>query len=297
MNKIFSAVALAATVVTLTLASADVLASSGKGKSKDNKSSSHQSSYQSKGKGSEKSKGHSHNHSKGKGHDHHQGNGYGHDHDDDEDEDGSCEADGDGKGNGHKKHKGKGHQHDHTGYINGVGHHKHHDHDDDDCGGGDDDDDDGDNGGGDNGGGDNGGGDNGGGGVVLPEGCYAGAAWVTLADYTLDAGYKEAIGIAVQSEDGFVSASSDFVFLDGVGAFVSVTPAGGYAVHELTAYTLIDGVETEIFTWQAPTEAGVADPISNTDDNPLSISSAQFDAGIGVVTLICEAGVSPGSAN
>lgn len=280
MNKIFSAVALAATVVTLTLASADVLASSGKGK--DAKGSSHNTSQSSgpgkssgKGNGSEKSKGHNHNHSNGKGHDHHQGNGYGHDHDDD-DEDGSCEAD--GSGNGHQNHKGKGHQHEHIGYINGVGHHKHHDHDDDDCGGG-----------------DNGGG---GGGVVLPEGCYAGAAWVTLADYTVYDGFKEATEIAVQSEDNTLTAWSSFTFIEGLGAIVGVTPEGDLALHEFAVYTDIDGVETEIFSWQAPTDGGVLDVVtSGNEETPLNITSEQFDAGIGVITLICEAGVIPGTPN
>lgn len=279
MNKIFSAVALAATVVTLTLASADVLASSGKGK--DAKSSSHNTSQSAgpgksagKGKGSEKSKGHDHNHSNGNGHDNHQGNGYGHDHDDEDEGDGSCVAD--NSGNGHNQHKGKGHQHDHIGYINGVGHHKHHDHDDEDCGGGD---------------GDNGGGDG------LPQGCYAGAAWVSLADYEAGDGFKDAIGIAVQTEGGTAYGEADFSYITDLGTFVAITPDSGYALHEYSVYVDIDGVESEIYNWLAPTQDGEAGVVGNDVNNPFAISETQFDAGIGVTTLICELGVTPGSPN
>ncbi|MDP2126344.1 MAG: hypothetical protein Q8K97_03110, partial [Pseudohongiella sp.] len=100
MNKIFSAAALAATVITLTLASADVLASNGKGNSqnaapgnsagKGNSKTVTQPPAQTtsaisapgnsagKGNGADKSKGHDHTHSNGVGHTNHQGNGYGH---------------------------------------------------------------------------------------------------------------------------------------------------------------------------------------------------------------------------
>lgn len=267
MNKIFSAVALVATIATLTLASADVLASNGKGSSHNTSQSSGPGKSSGKGNGADNSKGHSHNHSNGNGHANHQGNGYGHNHD--ADDDGSCEAPDGDSGNGHNKHKGMGHQHDHTGYINGVGHHKHHDHDDDSCGGG----------------------------VVLPEGCYAGAAWVTLADYAVVGDSKEAFDIAVQSEDGFVSATSGFLFIEGTGAIVGITPVGGYAAHKFAVYTDVDGVETEIFSWLAPTDAGVAGVVNTGEDTPLNITSTQFDAGIGVTTLICEAGVYPGEPN
>jgi hypothetical protein len=175
---------------------------------------------------------------KAKGHDKHKGNGHQHDHpgykgnghqkhhnhDDD-----SCEApdSGSGKGKGHDKHKGNGHQHDHPGYK-GNGHQKHHNHDDDSCGGG--------------------GGDTGGEPVILPQGCFATAAFSANSFSAVYGSTR--FGYVLNAAAAFAQFNTDAVDAAGVirGTFgvlaisspgilqVNLSSATGYNIREINVY-------------------------------------------------------------